>query len=73
MTTSPSGFDPRGLPNTSSLRMVAFADWHEIAADVYVRTYDHLEINISVVRGGDELVGGGQPFVTHRGGVGADP
>jgi glyoxylase-like metal-dependent hydrolase (beta-lactamase superfamily II) len=35
---------------------VAFADWHEIAADVYVRTYDHLEINIGVVRGGDELL-----------------
>jgi glyoxylase-like metal-dependent hydrolase (beta-lactamase superfamily II) len=35
---------------------VAFSGWREVAAEVYVRTYQHLAINISVVRGGDELL-----------------
>ncbi len=32
------------------------AEWHEVATDVYVHAYDHLAINICVVRGGDELL-----------------
>lgn len=31
-------------------------DWHEVADEVFVRSYDHLDINICVVRGGDELL-----------------
>ncbi len=32
------------------------SEWHEVASDVYVHAYDHLAINICVVRGGDELL-----------------
>ena len=35
---------------------MTFQNWHEVAANVFVRTYDHLAINISVVRGADELL-----------------
>ena len=30
--------------------------WREVADEIFVRSYDHLEINICVVRGGDELL-----------------
>ena len=31
-------------------------DWPEVADDVFVRAYDHLDLNICVVRGGDDLL-----------------
>ena len=30
--------------------------WHEVADEVFVRSYDHLDINICVIRGGEELL-----------------
>ena len=31
-------------------------NWREVADEVFVRSYDHLDINICVVRGGEELL-----------------
>src|SRR5947209_14640181 len=32
------------------------SSWREVAPGVFVRAYQHLDINISVIRGGDDLL-----------------
>ena len=46
----------RGIRGRARPEGVTVRGWREVADEVFVRSYDHLDINICVVRGGQELL-----------------